>query len=82
MSNEALCSKCLIEGTVIEVGSASGRKHRKCPKCGAQWREKSAIAVAMGSLGGKARAANLSAERREEIAIEAATSRWRKEKHA
>ena len=82
MSNEAFCKRCHVEGTLIEVGSASGRKHRKCPQCGAAWREKSAIAMAMGSLGGKARAANLSAERREEIASDAATSRWRKEKHA
>ena len=82
MSNEALCSKCLIEGTLIEVGSASGRKHRKCPQCGAQWREKNAAAVALGRLGGQARANSISKTRAEEIATDAANTRWQKEKHA
>ena len=39
---------------------------------------KDPAAVALGSKGGKARAAGLSARRRKEIAKKAAKSRWRK----
>jgi len=38
---------------------------------------KNAAAVALGRMGGKARAAGLSAQRRREIAKKAARSRWR-----
>lgn len=82
MSNEALCSKCLVEGVVIDIGSASGRKQRQCPQCKNIWREKNAAAVAMGRLGGQARANNISKERAEEIASGAGNARWRKEKSA
>jgi len=74
------CSKCGVEAQVVDVGSASGRKTFRCPQCGARWREKNAAAVALGSLGGKARAESLSAEERSEQAARAITSRWSAEK--
>lgn len=82
MSSDSICSKCLVEGTVVDTGSASGRKHYQCPQCKAVWRGKNAAAVAMGRLGGQARANNISKERAEEIATDAANARWRKEKTA
>ncbi len=39
---------------------------------------KNAAAVALGRMGGKARASGMSAKRRKEIAKKAAESRWRK----
>jgi hypothetical protein len=39
---------------------------------------KNAAAVALGRMGGKARAENMSAKRRKEIAKKAAKSRWAK----
>jgi hypothetical protein len=39
---------------------------------------KNAAAVALGRMGGKARAAGMSARKRKEIAKKAAESRWRK----
>jgi hypothetical protein len=39
---------------------------------------KNAAAVALGRMGGKARAENMSAKRRKEIASKAAKSRWGK----
>jgi hypothetical protein len=39
---------------------------------------KNAAAVALGRMGGKARAANMSAKKRKEIAKKAAASRWKK----
>ena len=39
---------------------------------------KNAAAVALGRMGGKARAAGMTAERRKEIAKKAAASRWEK----
>jgi len=38
---------------------------------------KNAAAVSLGRMGGKARAAGMSAKRRKEIAKKAATSRWK-----
>ncbi|MDZ4342342.1 MAG: hypothetical protein U1E51_07880, partial [Candidatus Binatia bacterium] len=67
---------------VVDTGSASGRKHYRCPECGATWREKNAAAAALGRLGGLARASNISKERAEEIASSAANTRWGKEKNA
>ena len=42
---------------------------------------KNAAAVALGRMGGKARAEGMTAKRRKEIAKTAATSRWDKSKH-
>ncbi len=39
---------------------------------------KNAAAVALGRMGGKARAAGMTAKKRKEIAIKAAASRWAK----
>jgi NMD protein affecting ribosome stability and mRNA decay len=82
VSSEALCEKCLVEGVVIDTGTASGRKHYRCQECGATWRGKNAAAVTMGRLGGQARANNISKDRAEAIATDAANARWRKEKQA
>jgi hypothetical protein len=38
---------------------------------------KNAAAVALGRMGGKARAAGMTAKRRKEIAMKAAASRWK-----
>jgi hypothetical protein len=40
--------------------------------------EKNAAAVALGRMGGKARAAGMSARKRKEIARKAAATRWKK----
>lgn len=78
------CGKCGADAQVVDVGSASGRKTFRCPKCGVQWREKAPeknpAAVALGSLGGRARAENMNPEARSAQATEAATARWTKEK--
>ena len=42
---------------------------------------KNAAAVALGRMGGKARAEGMTAKRRKEIAKNAATTRWDKTKH-
>jgi hypothetical protein len=41
---------------------------------------KNAAAVALGRMGGKARAEGMSAKRRKEIAAKAASARWKKAK--
>jgi hypothetical protein len=41
---------------------------------------KNAAAVALGRMGGKARAAGMSAKKRREIASKAASSRWKHQK--
>jgi hypothetical protein len=41
---------------------------------------KNAAAVALGRMGGKARAAGMTAKRRKEIAAKAANARWKKAK--
>lgn len=75
-----ICTKCLVLGAELRVGTASGRKHYKCPKCGGEWREKNAAAVAMGRLGGEARAATLTKAQRSKQAEDAAEARWRAER--
>lgn len=73
------CPSCGAESKLLEVGSASGRGLYDCPKHGS-WREKNPAAVALGSLGGKARANGLTPARREAIARDAAEARWLAEK--
>ena len=68
MSEDQSKCACGTEGQVTDTGSASGRRHYRCPACGCIWREKNAAAVALGSLGGKARAAALSEEQRRDAA--------------
>lgn len=75
MSDQAICA-CGTEGQVTDTGSASGRKHYRCPKCGRVWREKNPAAVALGSLGGKARSAALSPEERSQHSTMANEVRW------
>lgn len=58
------CERCSIAGEVIGQGSASGRLIYKCPECHAQWKGKNLAAMALGSLGGKARAEALTQEQR------------------
>jgi len=75
------CPNCRWEAVeVVDVGTASGRKTYRCPKCRVKWREKNAAAVALGSLGGKARAAALSPEERQTQAADASIARWDGEK--
>jgi len=50
---------------------------QKLPPSARSLRKKSAAAVELGSLGGKARAARLSATQRSEIARKAAETRWK-----
>ena len=66
-----ICDKCKTEMKVIGVGSASGRLQYHCDTCGADVRGQHFGAMMMGSLGGKARAAALTPEKRLEIAEKA-----------
>ncbi len=66
-----MCGKCSIDMIVIGVGTASGRLTYQCEKCGDKQLGKNPSAMALGSLGGKARAEALSPERRQEIAEKA-----------
>lgn len=75
-----ICGKCGSEAKIIDIGSASGRKTYRCSSCKVQWREKNPAAVALGSLGGIARAKALSPEERSEQATNAITARWNNEK--
>ena len=80
-AQEVKCPKCGRPADLYQVGSASGRGHYQCSdrdSCGTQWREKNPAAVALGRLGGIARAAALSPERREEIATLAGNANRRR----
>lgn len=75
------CPKCKKDsGKFLEVGSASGRPFYRCQDCGHGWQGKNPAAVALGSLGGKARAVSLSPETRSQMAEGAANARWKAEK--
>lgn len=78
------CPKCKAPAELVQVGSASGRGHYRCSDrdCNNQWREKNQAAVSLGRLGGMARSASLSKERKEELATAAAEARWRRVKLA
>lgn len=65
----SLCKDCETAGAVVGVGSASGRLYYRCPLCSSQWQGKNPSAMALGALGGTARAKALSPERRRQIAI-------------
>ena len=73
------CPSCGAASPVEEVGSASGRAHCRCPKCG-PWREKNPAAVALGRNGGLAAQAKLTEDERSRRATEMAEKRWRDEK--
>lgn len=77
-----LCEKCLVEGTVLEIGTATKKRHFQCPECGHLWREKNLQAVSLGAAGGRAAAASLTDEERTARGEKAANARWQKEKHA
>lgn len=79
------CDRCAaggntVAGNVIGQGSASGRLIYQCPKCYTQWKGKNLAAMALGSLGGKARAEALTSEQRSAQASKAVESRWKKVK--
>jgi len=57
---------------VVVARIATGEIEDKVPDDG-----KNAAAVALGRMGGKARAAGMSAKKRKEIARKAALSRWK-----
>ena len=65
---------------LIGVGSASGRLNYQCGKCGAKHIGKNAAAMALGALGGKARAESLTPEERKAIGSKAIQARWDKKK--
>lgn len=66
-----VCEKCKTDMRVIGVGSASGRLQYHCDTCGAEKWGQNFAAMKIGSLGGKARAAALTPEKRQEIAEKA-----------
>ena len=66
---KSLCEKCGVEVDPVGIGSASGRLYYQ--HCGVQWVGKNPAAVALGTLGGRARAASLSPEQRQKIAEKA-----------
>ena len=76
---ESPCPTCSAPSVLEEVGTASGRGHYCCPKCG-RWREKNPAAVALGALGGQARMNGMSPEARTKLATDAAEKRWREVK--
>ena len=75
----AECPTCSSESRFVERGSASGRGHYHCPRCG-PWREKNPAAVALGRLGGLKAAENMTPEQREARAIKAGNAFWDKYK--
>ena len=66
-----VCEKCKTDMRVIGVGSASGRLQYHCDICGAERWGQHWDATKLGSLGGKARAAALTPEKRQAIAEKA-----------
>ena len=66
---QVVCGVCHVSMDVIGIGSASGRLRYHCSKCGVEQWGKNPAAMALGSLGGKARAAALTSEQRREQAI-------------
>ena len=71
------CPTCGAASPVEEVGTASGRAHCRCPKCG-PWREKNQAAVELGRLGAEARNNSLNKKEKTISATNAANARWRK----
>jgi len=63
----------VIGAAIMVAKIATGETEDKVTEDG-----KNAAAVALGRMGGKARAAGMTAKRRKEIAKKAAKSRWRK----
>lgn len=79
MSEDQATCACGTQGQITDTGSASGRKHYRCPACGAIWREKrekNAAAAALGSLGGKASSAAMTPEERSARSEQASNARW------
>ena len=77
---KARCPSCGRESRFEDVGSASGRSHYRCPKCG-PGREKNPHAVALGALGGRAAAAAMTPEERTARAEKAGNASWNKKKN-
>lgn len=77
--DQSIC-ECGAQGEVTQTGTASHRRHFRCPSCGAQWREKDPLAVEFGRRGGIAAQAKRSPEERTRLAEEAANKRWEEEK--
>ena len=75
------CPSCGAASPVEEVGSASGRAHCRCPKCG-PWRDKNPAAVALGRLGAEALNKSLTDKEKSDNGARAADARWRKYKLA
>lgn len=73
-TDQSVCA-CGQQGAVTATGSASGRKHYRCPACGTVWREKNPAAVALGALGGRASAEALTPAQRTVRAKKAADAK-------
>ena len=73
------CPICGVASSLVTIGTATGLGTYDCPKHGA-WREKNPAAVALGSLGGKARMNGLTPQERTELATKAIEKRWRDER--
>lgn len=78
-NKKPVCPTCKEESVQEEIGTASGRPHFRCAN-GHEWREKNPAAVALGSLGGKARTANMTPEELSKQAQDAVNARWRNHK--
>lgn len=85
-AEHACCPACGAPSQPLTTGTATGQRYYRCanPKCRSEWREKprekNPAAVAMGAMGGAARAAALTAEERRASAEQAANARWNAER--
>lgn len=73
------CPSCTVPSVFLNFGSASGRRHFRCPRCG-PWVEKNLAAVALGARGGEKSASLLTATQHKERMTRLAKRRWRKQK--
>lgn len=73
------CSECKVEAVLLGVGSATGRLAWQCPDCNKQWFGKNPAAVALGALGGKKAAENMTPEERKERSQKAVRARLNKQ---
>lgn len=60
------CTECKVEAQLLGVGSASKRLAWQCPRCNRQWFGKNPAAMALGAMGGKKAAENMTPEERRE----------------
>ena len=73
------CPSCTSPSVFLNFGSASGRRHFRCARCG-PWVEKNLAAVALGARGGEKSASLLTSAQHRERMTRLAKRRWRKKK--